>query len=60
MDKFKFETPDGVEQNIERIAELFPNCVTEMSHEEGKVKRGSNIEMLEQTQTPEVMVAGES
>lgn len=55
MDKFKFETPDGVEQNIERIAELFPNCVTEMRDEDGKVKRGINFEMLKQMLSPDVV-----
>ena len=30
MDKMKFESPDIVSGNIEKIAALFPNCVTEM------------------------------
>ena len=30
MDKMRFETPDMTEQNIDRIAALFPGCVTEM------------------------------
>ena len=30
MDKPKFETPDFTQQNIDKIAALFPNCVTEM------------------------------
>ena len=55
MDYMKFETPDGVEQNIERIAELFPNCVTEMRDEDGKVKRGINFEMLKQMLSPDVV-----
>lgn len=29
MDKLDLKTPDGVSENIERIAELFPDCVTE-------------------------------
>ena len=55
MDYMKFETPDGVEQNIERIAELFPNCVTEMGTEDGKDKRGINFEMLKQLLSPDVV-----
>lgn len=55
MDYMKFETPDGVEQNIERIAELFPNCVTEMRDENGKLKRGINFEMLKQMLSPDVV-----
>jgi adenine-specific DNA-methyltransferase len=33
-DTFDMATPDIVDRNIERIAELFPNCVTETA--EGK------------------------
>ena len=29
MDKITFETPDLVAGNIEKIAALFPNCITE-------------------------------
>ncbi len=31
MDKMKFESPDMTAQNIKRIAQLFPNCVTEVA-----------------------------
>ena len=30
MNKPKFESPDLTSQNIDKIAALFPNCVTEM------------------------------
>ena len=29
MDKLKMTTADGVQDNVEKIALLFPNCVTE-------------------------------
>ena len=29
MEKLKLHTPDLTAQNIERLAQLFPNCVTE-------------------------------
>ena len=29
MDKLKMQTLDGVQDNISKIAELFPECVTE-------------------------------
>ena len=29
MDKLKMQTADGVQDNIGRIAELFPECITE-------------------------------
>ena len=48
MNKPKFETPDMVERNIEKLAELFPNCVTEARGEDGKLKKAVNFEMLQQ------------
>ena len=30
MDKLKFETPDMVSENIDKIAALFPSAITEM------------------------------
>ena len=29
MDKMRMESVDITKQNIEKIAELFPNCITE-------------------------------
>lgn len=55
MDKMKFETPDMTAENMEKIAELFPNCVTEMRDESGKVKRGINFEVLKQMLSPDVV-----
>ena len=55
MDKMKFETPDLTSQNIDRIAALFPNCITEMRDENGKIKRGVNFEMLKQMLSPDVV-----
>lgn len=55
MNKMKFETSDMTAQNIEKIAALFPNCVTEMRGEDGKIKRGINFEMLKQMLSPDVV-----
>ena len=55
MDKLKFETSDLTAQNIDKIAALFPNCVTEMRDEDGKLKRGINFEMLKQMLSPDVV-----
>ena len=55
FDKMKFETPDMTAENIEKIAELFPNCVTEMRDENGKIKRGINFEMLKQMLSSDVV-----
>ncbi len=61
MDKMKFESPDMTAQNIDRIAALFPNCVTEMLDEEHSTpekkvyKRAINFELLKQMLSPDVV-----
>lgn len=61
MERMKFESPDLTAQNIDKIAALFPNCITEMldeehSTQEKKVyKRAVNFEMLKQMLSPEVV-----
>ena len=46
MDKMKFESTNLTEKNIEKLAELFPNCITETADENGKLKKAINFEML--------------
>lgn len=48
MNKLKLESPDLVGRNIDALAELFPNCVTEAAGADGKVKRAVNFELLRQ------------
>ena len=48
MEKMKMETPNLTDQNIEKIAELFPNCVTERIAENGDIKKLINFDMLKQ------------
>lgn len=66
MNKMKFESPDMVVKNIERIAELFPNCVTEMlaaecSTAEHKVyKKAVNFELLKQMLSGDVVDGDEA
>lgn len=48
MEKLKMHTPDFVDANIARIAELFPNCVTETRDEKGNVKRAIDFDQLRQ------------
>lgn len=55
MNKMKFETPDLTTQNIDRIAALFPNCITEIRDENGKIKRGINFEVLKQMLSADVV-----
>jgi adenine-specific DNA-methyltransferase len=48
MDKLKLHTPDLTAANVERIAALFPNCVTEATDETGKLKRAIDFDLLKQ------------
>ena len=60
MDKMKFESPDLTAQNIDRIAALFPNCVTEASDGQGGIKRAVNFELLKQMLSPDVVDGDEA
>ncbi len=55
MEHMKFETPDMVGENIEKIGALFPSAVTEMKDENGKVKKGINFEVLKQLLSRDVV-----
>lgn len=55
MDKLKFETPDMVSENIDKIAALFPSAITEMRGEDGEIKRGVNFEVLKQLLSRDVV-----
>jgi adenine-specific DNA-methyltransferase len=48
MDKLKLHTPDFTQDNIEKLAALFPNCVTESRGENGAVKRAIDFDQLRQ------------
>ena len=66
MEKMKFESPDMTAQNIDRLAALFPNCVTEMLDEEHSTpekkvyKRAVNFELLKQMLSPDVVDGDEA
>lgn len=48
MDKLKMHSPNLVEQNIEKLAALFPNCVTEAKGEDGSLKQAIDFDLLKQ------------
>ena len=66
MNHMKFESPDMTAQNIDRIAALFPNCITEMLDEERSTpekkvyKRAVNFELLKQMLSPDVVDGDEA
>ena len=48
MIRLKMETKDMVADNVQKIAALFPNCVTEKETVDGKLEKGINWKMLKQ------------
>ena len=48
MDKLRMETPDLTQCNIEKLATLFPSCITEGRDENGNLKKMVNFELLQQ------------
>ena len=48
MEKLKLRTPDFTMQNIARLVELFPNCVTEGTDDQGRLKKAIDFDLLRQ------------
>lgn len=46
MEKIELGTPDGTVENIERIAELFPQVVTEVENADGELARAVDFDAL--------------
>ena len=46
MEKIELGTPDGTAGNIERLAELFPQVVTEVQDENDEIKRAVDFDAL--------------
>ena len=60
MEKMRMESVDMTAQNIDRIAALFPNCVTEAEGEDGKLKKVVNFGLLRQMLSNEALEGDES
>ena len=60
MDKMRMETPDLTAANVEKIGALFPNCITEMADENGKLKKAINFDLLRQMLSGDVVEGDES
>ena len=60
MEKMKMESVDIIAQNVEKIGELFPNCITETIDENGKPKKAINFDMLKQMLSDDVLEGDEA
>ena len=55
----KMESPNMSDENVKKIAALFPNCVTEADDGKGGLKRSVNFELLKQMLSPDVVDGAE-
>ena len=55
MDKLKMHTSDIAEDNIKKIGELFPSCLTERVNEEGKTETAIDFDKLRQELSKEIV-----
>lgn len=51
----KMESVDMVTQNIKKIEELFPNCITETKDSDGKQRKAINFEILRQMLSTDII-----
>ena len=52
MEKLRMQTQDGVATNIDKVAALFPNCITETRGADGNLRRAIDFEALKQELLP--------
>lgn len=57
MDRLKMHSVNRVDENIKKIYEMFPNCVTERKNKRGEVEHAVDFDMLKQELSP-VIVEG--
>lgn len=60
MEKMKMESVDIIARNVEKIGQLFPNCVTETVNENGKLKKAINFDILKQMLSEDVLEGDEA
>lgn len=59
MDKLKMQTLDGVQRNIDKIAVLFPNCITEKMAANGRIVQAIDFDKLRQELSSEIVESRE-
>ena len=55
MDKMKMHTVDITEDNVEKIGQLFPNCLTERVGNDGKVEKAIDFDLLRQELSKDIV-----
>ncbi|MBO5579348.1 MAG: site-specific DNA-methyltransferase [Prevotella sp.] len=59
MDKLNMQTTNIVDENIKRIGELFPNCLTERLNDEGKPEMAIDFDQLRQELSKDIVEGSE-
>lgn len=59
MDKLKMHTPDLSQDNIAKIRDLFPGCVTEAADETGNVRLAVDFDQLRQELSDHIVEGGQ-
>ena len=60
MEKMRMESVDLTALNIEKIGELFPNCITETVDENGHLKKAIKFDLLKQMLSGDVIEGDEA
>lgn len=60
MNKMRMESVDLNVQNIDKIGALFPNCITETTDENGKLKKAINFDLLKQMLSEDIIEGDEA
>ncbi len=55
MEKLNMHTPDITDVNIEKIGQLFPNCITERMSDDGTVEKAIDFDRLRQELSKDIV-----
>ncbi|WP_347707495.1 hypothetical protein [Clostridium sp. cel8] len=55
MDKLKMSSKDITQENIEKVADLFPNVIVETKDEKGNITKAIDFELLKQELSNEIV-----
>ena len=59
MEKMKLHSPDLSQENIAKIRDLFPGCVTEAADENGKLRLAVDFDQLRQELSDHIVEGGQ-
>ena len=60
MEKMRMESCDGTLKNIDKIAQIFPSCISEIRNADGTMSKSINFDILHQLLSTEVINGDEA